>query len=228
VVLDLLAAPPSEVPLEAQRELEGLERQHLASAMRDNALRMAAWLLAVPLPFVLGLREPAVVAAIGVLYAACLATAIVLVRWRITSSASRLGFCALTSVFVGSLSSLFGPFVIVPAVAAMNTVLFASQAKSRERPWLILFGALAIVVPLLLEVAGAVPPSTRFDGERILLESRVIEVKPLLTSAFLVIVSLLSVVTPTLLAGRLRQALLRAERDLVVQKWQLAQVTRRG
>ncbi len=229
VVLDLLAAPPAEIPKEAQHELDELEEQHLHRAMRDNALRMAAWLVAVPLPFLLGLKSPAVVSGIGALYAACLATAFVLYRRRITSSLSRVGFCALTSVFVGSLAALYGPFVIVPAVAGMNTVLFSGQARSRERPAMIAFGALAVTVPLALELLGLVPPSMHLDGEHIVIVSRVTEVRPALTFAFLVVVSLLGVVTPTLLAGRLREALLKAERDLVVQKWQLAQVSfRRG
>jgi len=45
---------------------------------------------------------------------------------------------------------------------------------------------------------------------------------------FLVAVALLGVLTPTMLTGRLREALRQAERDLVVQKWQFAQLSPRA
>ena len=47
----------------------------------------------------------------------------------------------------------------------------------------------------------------------------------ILTLAFLALVSVLGVLTPTLLTGRIRDAMRAAERSLMVQKWQRSQLS---
>jgi hypothetical protein len=53
---------------------------------------------------------------------------------------------------------------------------------------------------------------------------RLSEFPPTLTLVFLGLVSALGVVTPSLLTGRLRDALRDAERRIVLQKWQFSQL----
>ncbi|NUO54957.1 MAG: protein kinase [Polyangiaceae bacterium] len=226
-VIELIGTPPEAAPEETVVEMEALERGHLRGAVRDNAFRIATWLLVAPLGLAMGLRLPLIAAAIMGLIGLAVTGAVVLWRTGNSSIWARLGLCALTGVIAALVSSVFGPLVLVPGFAAMNTVVFGVQSRPRERPIVVLMGAASIVVPLLLEVAGVIPPSMRFENDTIVLLPRVANFPPELSLLFLTAVALFGVITPTFITGRVRDALQRVERDLVLQKWQLAQLSPR-
>jgi hypothetical protein len=145
----------------------------------------------------------------------------------VSSHAARLGLCALTCLIAALVSGVFGPLVLVPGFAAMNTVVFGAQSQPKERPFVVAIGGAAILVPLVLELTGVLPPSMRFEGGNIVLLPRVADFPPVVSMVFLTTIAVLGVVTPTFITGRVRDALQRVERDLVVQKWQLSQLSPR-
>ena len=223
-ILALVASPPDTPPREALREINALERSHFRGAVRDNALRIALWMLLAPIPIAMGLRMPIVAAtAIGLLGSAAAGAAVL---WRSDSSSreARLALYALTCLVVATVSGMFGPLVLVPGFAAMNTVVFGVQSNRRERPLIVAMGAAAIVVPLVLELVGVIPPSMRFEPGAIVLLPRISDFPPALSLTFLVGVALMGIIVPTFITGRVRDALAKVERDLVVQKWQLSQL----
>jgi eukaryotic-like serine/threonine-protein kinase len=221
-VLRLLATPPATPPPEAERELQTLDRARVQSALRDNVWRIATWSLLAPLPFLMGSRAPLLLAAMFALLLAIAVGAAALHRFRVHSPASRLTLYATTCAFVASVTGLFGPLVLVPGFAAINTLIFSSQGKRSERPLMMALGVCTVAVPLLLELSGLVPPSMRFDGETITLLPRVAGFPPTPSLLLLGGVSILGIVLPTTLVGRLGDALRAAERRLVLQKWQLS------
>jgi hypothetical protein len=226
-VIELIGTPPDPPPEETVVEMEALERGHLRGAVRDNAFRIATWLLIAPLAIAMGLRIPLLAAAIMGLIGAAVLAAVVLWRAGISSSETRLGLCALTCMIAALVSSVFGPLVLVPGFAAMNTVVFGVQSRPRERPIVLLLGATSILLPLVLELTGVVPPSMRFENDTIVLLPRVTNFPPELSLLFLSAVAIFGVITPTFITGRVRDALQKVERDLVLQKWQLAQLSPR-
>ena len=225
VVLELLATPPETSPREVDLELATLEREHTRGVLKDNAIRIGSWLVLAPIPILMGLRPPWLAAlSIGLLG---LASTVAAISWRfgLSDRRFRLGLFGLTSVLSIVLSGMFGPLVFIPGFMAMNTVLFAVQAGRRERALLIALGALTFLVPLLAEVVGLVPPSMTFEHGGLLIHPRLSEFPPTMTLVFLVLVSTLGVLTPSLLTGRLRDALRDAERRIVLQKWQFSQLS---
>jgi serine/threonine-protein kinase len=224
VVLELFASPPETSPREVDEELSALDRQHNRGVLKDNAIRIGTWLLLAPLPILMGLRTPWIAAlTIGLLGLASMLAAI---SWRfgLADARFRLALFGLTSVLAMVLTSLFGPLVFIPGFMAMNTVLFAVQAGRKERVWMIALGAATFLVPLLLETLSLIPRSMTFESGSLVIHPRLSEFPPTLTLVFLGLVSALGVVTPSLLTGRLRDALRDAERRIVLQKWQFSQL----
>lgn len=228
VVLELISSVPDPPPAEALAEVEVLERQHRRRAMRDNALRLALWGCSVPLVLAMSVRIPALAAVIVVLLAVAIVWGAMLARTDATSAGARLGLYAIAFATIGGLSAVFGPLMLLPGLASMNSIVFGAQSKAKERPLIVLMGLLSIAVPLGLELAGVVPPSMVFAGGSLVIVPRLTEFPRTMTLAVLISWSLFGVLTPTFVVGRMKDALAKAERDLVLQKWQLQQLSPRG
>ena len=228
VVLRLLAHPPEKLPPEVQLEFDTLQTEHVKVGMRDNALRMATWLVLVPLGLLMGVVRPGYVAAMVALVVAVSALANIAWRRGLLSRSIRMTLLLGSTLLFTLMSGVFGPFLVVPAVAAMNTVLFSALAPKSERSLIIAVGLVPFLLPLMLELCGLVPASFEFAEGAITLMPRVLSFTPGSTFVFLAITSVFSVVLPTLLSGRLRDALQAAERRTLVQKWQFQQMTPAG
>jgi serine/threonine-protein kinase len=126
-------------------------------------------------------------------------------------------------LLVAMLTGIASPLVVAPALAATNAMLFALHLPRKTRPWLIIASVLAVVVPLLLELLGVVPPSFRFSNGTLILLPRVASLSAAPTLLALVATSVATAVTPTVLAGRVRDALEAAERKLFLHAWRLRQ-----
>ncbi|HTJ85299.1 MAG TPA: hypothetical protein VL400_26460, partial [Polyangiaceae bacterium] len=72
-----------------------------------------------------------------------------------------------------------------------------------------------------------IPPSMSFEGDALRLLPRLTSFNPFFALLSLYLVGVVGIVTPTVLALRLRDALHAAEEKLVLQKWQLSQLAPR-
>jgi serine/threonine-protein kinase len=221
-LLRLLATPPETPPPEAERELADLDESRMRSALRDNAWRIASWLVVAPLALFMGLRAPRMASAMVGLLVIIAVGASLLYRYRLYSPPARFALYAATCTFAATVSGIFGPLVLVPGFAAINTLIFSSQGRRGERPLMLVMGVCTVAVPLVLELVGALPPSMRFEADAIVLLPRITGFPPTLSLLFLGGVSILGILLPTTLVGRLGDALRAAERRLVLQKWQLS------
>jgi eukaryotic-like serine/threonine-protein kinase len=122
------------------------------------------------------------------------------------------------------MSGLFGPFLLVPAVAATNTMFFAMVAEPRHRPWLVAAGILAIALPVAAEGFGLLPPAYLFQHGEIHVMPRGASFPEIPTSVSLFIISVAVVILPALIVSQMRDALTAAERRLVLQAWHLGQM----
>ena len=89
--------------------------------------------------------------------------------------------------------------------------------------------ALAIAVPFVLALLGLVPDPYSFTADgALVITSPMVGFPPGLTLFFLLATSIALVVTPTLLAGRFRDELARAEERVFMSAWHLRQLLPRG
>jgi serine/threonine-protein kinase len=130
----------------------------------------------------------------------------------------------LSSLAIALMSALFGPFILVPGLAATNTMYFAMTADRRGRLWVIVVGVLAVTLPITVELTGLVPPAYTFTGGLMHVMPRATELPAFRTTICLVLTSIAMVVSPGLIIGSMRDALAAAERRLFLQAWNLRQL----
>jgi serine/threonine-protein kinase len=216
----VLTDAPSELPAAARAELLARRRAEASGASRTLAIRLFTWLLAVPLVIAFGVTDWARGALVVAALLAASGLAVAAWRWERTGTGWSLAVGLSSALALATFSFLLGPFFVVPGLAATNAMFLVLTTERRLRPAWLALGALTIVAPFCLELAG-------LDAHHFA-SAAGIEVRSTLahlplegTLAFLLVTSLATIVTPTVLAGRLRDRLQDAEDRLFAQAWHL-------
>ena len=221
----LLTDVPKELPPGALAELEERRAARRRAVLRSTAVRTLTWLLGMPIVIAFGVTDWALAGLTGAAVLGASAIGIFLWRTGRTSESALLGFYAASVIAVGSLSSIFGPFILVPGFVVTNAMFFALDAPPSARKWIVLLALLAIIVPYALSLAGVLPMPYEFTADgALLVRSPMVRFDPFLTSAFLLGTSLLVVLTPTVLLGRFKDELDAAERRVIAGSWHLRQL----
>ena len=224
----LLMDVPDEVPPEAAAELNNVAADTRRDAARMSANRFLMWLAFLPLALWMGVRHIPSTAAAVIAMLLCAATSWWMSRHTAVDRRHGLALLLLSSVTVGLMSALFGPFILVPGLIATNTMFFASSADRKSRRVVIAAGVMTIALPFMLEVSGVLPPAYAFKDGLLQVLPRATELPAMQTMMCLLLTSVAMVVIPGILMGRMRDALTRAERRLVLQAWHLRQLVPGG
>ena len=227
-MLRLLLQPPSETPREAEAALALSRMEKRATSARAGTLAFLSTLIVVPFVWWLGVRSWAAASVTFVAFAVTAFYTWWMSRRRAGGSdiALATGTVALMiSMFaIGASSLLFGPFVVVPGMAAINTLSFAVVVdRGVQRSLALLFGTLAVFVPLLLELVHVLPSSFAFREGAIVLLPRMTEFPPMPTILLLIVANLVLVLVPTYSVTRLFDGAQAAERRTFVHLWHLRQ-----
>jgi hypothetical protein len=225
LVLELLATPPDEVPPEVDAELRVLVREHARAALGRMATRIAMWLIPSALMLALGVRVTWLAALLVVVLLGCVGYAVVLHRTHDASARSRAALFLGASLLAALGTAIFGPLVFIPSFATANVLLFLGLAPPGRRWAFVAVGTLTFLIPLALELVGLLPPSMRFDAGGLTLVPRLTELPRGLTLVVLSLVAVMGIVFPARIVVSLRDGLIDLERKLLLQKWQLSQLT---
>lgn len=148
--------------------------------------------------------------------------------WRTGNAGPRFMSWALPLTFlvVGLMSSVFGPFVLVPelAVVTVATLLINLRANRAVRRAAPLLGLAAVFIPVLLEIAGLEPMSYAFDRGAIRIASNLVELRPFPAFLLLALSTALTIVATTYTIGSAVDALVASERRSFAQAWRLRQI----
>jgi serine/threonine protein kinase len=222
----MLTHVPSPPPREAQEEIARAELSQRRDVLRATAMRHAFWALLGPLMFVtLPLRDGTLAAGMLALVLALFALTVFVWRARAGSRPWWFVLVGSTAVTIGLLSSLFGPFVFVPSLAATYTIFYAPQTTVRERNFLHAVLALAVLLPGVLGELGLVPRLATFlpDGSMVV-RSPIFGFEEGGTLLILLVSNLLLVVVPGTIGGRFFERLRTLEARTIVQGWYLRQL----
>src|SRR5439155_1513822 len=131
----------------------------------------------------------------------------------------------LSSCGIAASTTLFGPLVYAPSLCAANVVVFAAGVGRRHRWPALVCGMLAILLPLVLELAGIIEPGWVLERGAITIVPRAVlfPASPAV-QILLGVVSLGTVLFPALLVGAERDARTKAERELLVRSQTLAEL----
>ncbi|MDP3277548.1 MAG: serine/threonine-protein kinase [Deltaproteobacteria bacterium] len=223
VLASLLTEVPEGLVPEAREGLAAQTQAARVDGARVGARRYATWFLLAPLLFAMGVRSvgASLVAVVLICASSLLAffmskTERVDLRWG--------GLLLVTStVAAASLSVFVSPFMVVPALVSTNGMFFALYAERRWRVMVALAGVFGVLMPVVLEWLGVLAPSFVFRDHTLVLLPRALELPAGATLGFLLASSVALVITPTVMVGRIRDALARAEQRQFVQAWLLKQ-----
>jgi serine/threonine-protein kinase len=181
-----------------------------------GTIAFLSWLLLSPLLFLAGLRSfPAWLSVVCITCVSMLVAAYIWLRKKRPDDAAAFALLGISTLAIAFASGFLGPFVLVPGWACQNTLVFAMHAPRGGKRWATMsIGALAIVVPFVLELAGVLPPSFRFDGGELVLLPRLIDLPKAATLFLLVLGNVAMVFVPSLIVARVRDQALDAQRRL--------------
>lgn len=220
----MLTDLPEQVPPAARETLARAQREQRVQMARTSAIRLGTWILVIPVVIAFGVvdwwRGAALIASL--LLSA--ATALFAWRTRAVSDGWTLALLGLSSLAIGLVSFVLGPFVLVPSLAATNAMFFAMNANRPLRRVVVAVSVAAVVIPFVASLLGFDAGTYVFEGGAMIVRSPMVSLPPALATMFLLVVSVALVVTPTVLAGRMRDALAKAEERVVVQAHYLAQL----
>ncbi|MBW2458421.1 MAG: serine/threonine protein kinase, partial [Deltaproteobacteria bacterium] len=222
-MVKMIVESTGDLPPEAEEELERSRHSARARTLKVSAIALLALFLLDPLMAFMGVRSWL---ALGVMSAILLITALlsfVAARLRRVGGWHFYLFAPSVAILAGSFAVLFGPYVIVPgAFAALSvTVIIAQRANRAERAYLLTAGALVLVAVVGLQRLGWLPPSHDFANGIIAILPWAVSFAPISTELFLLGASLAVMVAPTIVIGGAIDTLVRAERRLFAQTWNL-------
>lgn len=217
----VLARLEGHVPPEAHAALEGRALLRHGDAARACAVRAGTWLLLAPVLAAFGVSNvPLAALTVGTVMAT-LGLSVYLGVRRTVDDGLFLALAALSALALGTMSLVFGPYLLVPALASTHTLFLAVAARPRLRVPVVLLGVASVVVPPILGLFGVLPAGFHDGASGLELRSAMIDLPRVAVEIFLLVASLASVVTPTLLAASARDRFVAAEDRLFVQAWHL-------
>jgi eukaryotic-like serine/threonine-protein kinase len=223
-LLDLLMTPPRVVPEDAVRELQSYEETGLRTYARLGAASYAAFFLFVPFLFWIGVKSWGCLVLASTLIGLASAVSLAASYAEKPGRIHRYGPLILSAAAIASFTSVWGPYVVVPGLIALNAVGYAMRPKSYRPVVVGLVSCLAILIPLVLEWTGVLLPSASFSGGQIHILPRYVAMPELATQVFLLVATLATVVAGVLYAWHTHAATGDAEERLILHLWQLRQL----
>jgi len=222
---NILAEPPTKLPAEAEAELERAAERNLRATGRVAYLAYASWFLFLPLILLAGCKEYGLIATIAVCMLGATATSFIVSRQEQPTNYLRFIAIAFSMSAIGFCSRIFGPFMIVPAIALSNAMGYAMTRERRERFFVSSLAVAAWGVPLVLEWAGILAPSYVFENGHITIMPHLLSFDdPFWAQALLISVHGMIMFTGVASVGTVRDDLARHERHSLLQAWHFRQL----
>jgi serine/threonine-protein kinase len=220
-----LLSNAGEIPAGARGDIKDARLAHRAEGTTAAILGMIAWLLPVPVVFAVApvLSWPVM----GTAIAACVLVALVSHFARVTGRmgiASSIAIATFMGVIVMAISGVLGPFMLTPTLAVASCMMFSMYVSRAERHIGTAIFVVASLLPSALELAGIVPPSMLVEDGHVVVFARALTLPPIVTPAALAWASVTFILFSSLLIGRMRDRMERAEDRLLVSAWYLRQL----
>ncbi|MCA9589039.1 MAG: serine/threonine protein kinase [Myxococcales bacterium] len=227
VLVRLASAPAPTLPPEVQAELEASDAQSRSGALLRGVVTYTVPVVAFYLPmfYIMGFKPGGLVPGLAWMGSMFFAGAVAFAVLRRPSISRRVPLTALASTFALAMSSLvFGPFLFSPPVIALNTVMNVLATRREHRVFVTVVGAMACVLPFLVEATGLVPSTFGYREGELWMRSPVIRYEPGSTTLFFALVYLGMLTFVSIYAVRFREARGVAETRAAMSSWQLRQL----
>jgi serine/threonine-protein kinase len=223
-LVKLISTPPS-VPLSGIAELSRrADEAEIRESGRLGVIAYAAWLMFAPFYVLMGTQD-IVLGAItwGGIVLTMVVNAIDLFSTRYVYARTVVGL-ALTTLVVACLSRTFGPLVLIPSIAASNTICYAVSPIRKLRPLIVASGPLAILIPATLEWCGVLERSYSFHDGLMIIHPHLAPYPPATSIVLLTLAAIASSTISTWFMMRMRVALSNAQTQLQVHAWHFSRL----
>ncbi len=223
-LMRLMTEPPREMPPEARRTMLDETRRSMRVGSKIAAAAYLTWFIYSPLMFWMGMRSwtPWLIGSAAWLFAA--GAAYSNVRHPRRDGKVDLWTTVSGVIAVSTTSALFGPYVLVPSMAAMGSMLLHLAPDRSRRVTVVVLNCLAIAVPAALQWLGVLPTSYVFERGVLSIQPVMLSFPAVPTHVFLLVSNVALVITGCAMMARFRNTLTAAEERLHVQAWQLRQM----
>ncbi len=230
LIMQVVGASTEDLPPKAEAELKAVELHDRQRNIARAARTYLSWVLAMPELAWMGVKSWVALAVAGTLLAVGSFGA-----WfqgktgRVAPRHMRIGLF-VNFIGVAATSTLFGPFVFTPALAAASAASFvvAIRANRETRGLVFSLSFLAVFIPYVLQSAGVIPPSYVFEDGVIKILPVLVHFPPLPTQILLVGATAVQLILPGFLISRAVEALISAERRNFAQAFRLRQLLPAG
>ena len=225
LVSRLMLEPPAVTPPEVVAELRAADLVVVRRAARRSMWNFLALCSMIPVALYQGISHPLAAVVFVALAAAATANAYRVGHGGVEVTRRRLyASFAVNMLLVALLARAFGPFLVVPAVAAAALVSFAGLPLADRPAILAAVASAAVVGPWLLELTGVAARSIAFVDGHMIVRSASFAMQEVPMTVILVVHAVV-VMFVAAYAAHGPSANGRAARDhLAVQAWQLRQM----
>jgi serine/threonine-protein kinase len=211
------------IPREARRELASAHLHSQRVGARTAAAAYASIALYSPFALWMGMRRPALAVVYLTVWIVCSVLSLYAGRARRPSKLANDVLILLSNIGVALGCTIFGPFMMIPAIAGVNTLSFVVSADRSRRYASIVCGCFAIFLPAALQQGGYLPPSLVFRDGTIVIVPNMLSLPETATLTFLLAATLGAIITGALAVARFRDTLVKTEQRLYFQTWLLRQ-----
>jgi eukaryotic-like serine/threonine-protein kinase len=226
-MIRILTEPPDVVPQEVTDAIEVAAQKQVRIGASIGGGVLLVWFLFLPLFWWMGMLNPAVAA--GVLGPIAVSAALMIYESRrpvVRPWVPYVTFFCITFA-IAATSRLFGPFMLVPTLAATYAMSVHVHPHTAPRRAVLILSCLAMIVPIALEYAGVLRRTvTLRDGEIVIHTLGAPREGPMM--AFLTIAGVAMTVSGCFFIARLRDSLSTAERRLHLQAWHVQRMMPEG
>jgi serine/threonine-protein kinase len=225
VLIRLLADPPTELPEDAR--FEASQDSMLSGRMHIN---LSGWyhlssIITAGLVLWMGVRSWIAAGLYTAISVAAAVIAFMTARGFLAPGYRMFANVISGTLAVGMMSTMFGPLFLIPGLAAMSTMAASANTNTRgARALVISIGVLAVLVPMMLEGVGLLPPSYEFRDDALVILPRMHSFSKTATIVFLSYIGLGHIISISLIMGRMHEARMAAMEKLHVHTWQLKQL----
>jgi serine/threonine-protein kinase len=221
----LLLDPPTQMPADAARKIEDERHSAARTVMRGAAFAYLGFLIPIPIIYMLGVSAMWPLLVVGAEIVGLVAFCLIAVQrnWRLNRAVAWT-MVILHCTMLASLAVLIGPLLIVPTLLFGSSTIMVTIQTVRMPATILILHLAAVVVPLGLEWAGILPHSYSLSGGALVLRPWSIDMGPTTLMFMLLATIVLQLVANLYVLDAQRRLQDRAQEQLHVQAWQLAQL----